>query len=179
MKIDRRVRYTKMVLKNSFVQLLNEKSFDKITVKELCERADVNRGTFYVHYKDQQDLLHQIQKDFLCQAKQLLFSCSNSIEYYEYIKENKDLINCLYHHHLSMDFGVEFSGFVREYLGMELNPMGIEDKGENSVLYDFLEGALIGAIMAWIKNDCALDATQLSKNLKKLYDGTLVNYLKK
>ena len=65
MKIDRRVRYTKMVLKNSFVQLLNEKSFDKITVKELCERADVNRGTFYVHYKDQQDLLHQIQKDFL------------------------------------------------------------------------------------------------------------------
>ena len=49
---DLRVKKTKKALNESFVALLNEKSFDDITVNELCDRAGIRRATFYKHYAD-------------------------------------------------------------------------------------------------------------------------------
>lgn len=56
-KEDRRVKFTKMFLKESLIDLLEEKSIFKITIKEICEKADINRATFYAHYSDQYNLL--------------------------------------------------------------------------------------------------------------------------
>ena len=47
---DRSVEYTKMVIQNSFTRLLKEKPINKITVKEICELADINRSTFYKYH---------------------------------------------------------------------------------------------------------------------------------
>ena len=52
MKQDHRVRLTKLLLREAFLDLLVEKPVAKITVKELCEQANVNRATFYAHYRD-------------------------------------------------------------------------------------------------------------------------------
>lgn len=49
-KENRRVRYTKMVLRQSLLELLEEKPIEKITVSDLCSRADLNRTTFYLFY---------------------------------------------------------------------------------------------------------------------------------
>ena len=49
---DARVRYTRKVLKESLLSLLKEKPINKITVKEVCELAELNRATFYSHYSD-------------------------------------------------------------------------------------------------------------------------------
>ena len=51
-KNDARVRYTQKVLKDSLLQLLEKKPINKITVKEVCELAELNRATFYAHYTD-------------------------------------------------------------------------------------------------------------------------------
>ncbi len=64
-KIDRRKQYTRMVLKDSLLQLLKEKQFSAITVKEICETADINRSTFYAHYADQYELLEKIEKELI------------------------------------------------------------------------------------------------------------------
>ena len=50
--IDRRVMRTKTLLIHSLSTLMKQKNIKDITVKELCELADINRGTFYLHYKD-------------------------------------------------------------------------------------------------------------------------------
>lgn len=50
--MDRRIRKTKKQLKDALLELMKEKSIRDISVKELTENADVNRGTFYLHYKD-------------------------------------------------------------------------------------------------------------------------------
>ena len=73
-KTDRRVKYSKMVIKESFVQLLKEKNISKITIKELCELADVNRATFYAHYTDQYDLLEQIEQELMSGINQYIIS---------------------------------------------------------------------------------------------------------
>ena len=62
-KPDRRVKYTKMVLKQSLLELIANRPISKVTIKEICDLADVNRGTFYKHYSDQYHLLDEIQCD--------------------------------------------------------------------------------------------------------------------
>ena len=68
---DTRVRYTKDILKKSLLELLKNKKIDKITVKELCEKAQINRGTFYLHYSAPNDLLYEIEKDFMANHSEL------------------------------------------------------------------------------------------------------------
>ena len=60
---DRRVKRTKRVLRECLFSLLEEKSIDDITVKELTEAADVNRSTFYFYYNDINDMMMQIQNE--------------------------------------------------------------------------------------------------------------------
>lgn len=62
-KLDRRVRKTKKVLLDCLTELLKEKSINEISVKELTDMADINRGTFYLHYKDVYDMLRKIEDD--------------------------------------------------------------------------------------------------------------------
>lgn len=64
-KLDRRKKYTRRVLKESLLELLKEKPFSAVTVKEICELADVNRSTFYAHYRDQFDLLETIENEII------------------------------------------------------------------------------------------------------------------
>jgi AcrR family transcriptional regulator len=61
--IDRRVKYTKDVLKETLIQLMAENHISKISVKKICEIADVNRSTFYAHYDNPYDLLSQIERE--------------------------------------------------------------------------------------------------------------------
>lgn len=49
---DRRVRKTKQAIQSAFAKLLSEKDIKDITIKELCDKADINKSTFYLHYKD-------------------------------------------------------------------------------------------------------------------------------
>ena len=55
--LDRRVRKSQQAILESFVGLLAEKDFERITMQDIAERADVNRGTVYLHYVDKFDLL--------------------------------------------------------------------------------------------------------------------------
>ncbi|MDL2218953.1 TetR/AcrR family transcriptional regulator [Ruminococcaceae bacterium OttesenSCG-928-O06] len=71
---DQRVRLTKTLLQNAFLELLTEKPVQSVTVKELCQRAGVNRGTFYLHYKDVYDLLEKMEDALLRDLDELLQS---------------------------------------------------------------------------------------------------------
>ncbi len=62
---DARVRYTQKILKESFLKLLKEKPVNKITVKEVCELAGLNRATFYAHYSDCFDLMEKIEQELI------------------------------------------------------------------------------------------------------------------
>ena len=70
--VDRRVRKTKKILRECLTQLLKSKKIQDITVRELTEMADLNRGTFYLHYKDVFDLLEQMEDELLISFSQLL-----------------------------------------------------------------------------------------------------------
>ncbi len=65
MKTDIRTKYTKKVIRECFFDLLKENPLNRITVKAICEKADINRTTFYRYYKDPFDLMEQIENEML------------------------------------------------------------------------------------------------------------------
>ena len=70
-KIDRRRRYTLSVIREAFFALLAEIGFAKMTVADICRRAEINRGTFYLHYEDKFALLDTLIDEALAAAPPL------------------------------------------------------------------------------------------------------------
>ena len=56
-RTDRRVRRTRELLRGALLELIQEKGYDRITVQDILDRADVGRSTFYAHYRDKDELL--------------------------------------------------------------------------------------------------------------------------
>ncbi len=64
---NRRAQLTRKMITGALIELLQTKDLDKISVREICERADVNRSTFYDHYEDIYALMNDIERDFIAQ----------------------------------------------------------------------------------------------------------------
>ena len=100
-KTDARKRYTQMVLKQSLLKLLKEKPVNKITVKEVCELAQLNRATFYAHYSDCFALLESIENELIGAFEQSLryvnsFDVTALIEaIYDMIDQNREACSAL------------------------------------------------------------------------------------
>jgi len=89
--VDRRVRKTRNALTDALIRLMAEKPFKSITVKELTDVADVNRATFYVHYKDIYDMLDQTKQDVRDNASNAIESHKDELEKGEYLGFTHDL----------------------------------------------------------------------------------------
>lgn len=81
-KLDPRVKRTRQLLEQAFMDVLREKGFQTITVQDITERAGVNRATFYAHFDDKYALLdHSIRQGFLQEIqKRMLHSCRFSTD---------------------------------------------------------------------------------------------------
>ena len=97
---DRRAVRTKKAIRTAFLSLLEEKSLNQITVAELSRRADLGRGTFYLHYKDVYDLYEHIEDDLYGELVQIfddsiptdskrLLNFTQAIT--KYMEDNRDL----------------------------------------------------------------------------------------
>lgn len=92
--MDMRVVKSKKCITEAFLEIRAKKELRKITVKEVCEKALVNKSTFYSHYNDIFDLSDKIESE-------MIISIVNSIPHPEYIVENSsgfslELINAFY-----------------------------------------------------------------------------------
>lgn len=80
-KTDRRILRTRRMIMDAFTQLLEEKGFEAITVSDLTEKADINRGTFYQHYKDKYDLLEQSESEIFDGLEKIVINFWNNANY--------------------------------------------------------------------------------------------------
>lgn len=67
-KMDRRTRYTRQAIRDALLELMKQKSFSKVTVTEICKLAEMNRGTFYLHYLDLEDVLDDILTEMMTET---------------------------------------------------------------------------------------------------------------
>lgn len=77
---DLRIKYTKFFIKQAFVDMLKSLPIRKITVKAICEKAEINRSTFYKYYKDVYDLFDQLENEYLEVCVGLAAGSDNSLK---------------------------------------------------------------------------------------------------
>lgn len=156
-KSDRRVRYTKMVLKNALIDLMEEKPISKITIKEICEKADINRGTFYAHYTDQFDLQNQIFEDILIRINEYMDAAPyipGSPEaramltgVFRYASENRRIIKVLISENSTIHLQDEVLQFLvtrRVFEGYPVQPAMAE------YLYNYIAFGCVGLVRKWL-----------------------------
>ena len=71
-KMDRRVRKTRALLLQGLVKMLETHDIQDISVKELTELVDINRGTFYLHYDDIYDMLHKVEDEMFLEFNEIM-----------------------------------------------------------------------------------------------------------
>lgn len=71
-KMDRRVRKTRSLLLQGLIRLMEEKDVKDISVKELADLVDINRGTFYLHYNDIYDMLSKTEDELFVEFNEIL-----------------------------------------------------------------------------------------------------------
>ena len=95
---------TKIDLRNALSQLLLQQNFESITIRELTEKAGINRGTFYLHYVDKQDMFNQLKSELLGELGKLFATSTvnraNFLASLQYIQDNYDFIYAL----MQMDY---------------------------------------------------------------------------
>lgn len=100
-KLDARKRYTQMMLKQSFLKLLQQKPVNRITVKEVCALAQLNRATFYAHYSDCFALKESIENELIVAFEKSLryvnsFDVTALIEaIYDMVEQNQEACRVL------------------------------------------------------------------------------------
>jgi hypothetical protein len=182
---DRRIRKTKKLLRDTLFELMNENSIDNITVKDLTERADLNRGTFYLHYRDIFDLLEQNETEILEEMRKLLVKINPSafIEYnsinkpypplvdlFQWFKDNLSFGKAL----MGSNGGISFLEKIKNIVEKEFykNQYKIQKKDNTPIFseyyYSYIIFGFLGLIKQWFKNDASTPPKEMALILMKI-----------
>ena len=173
-KEDRRVRRTKKLLTQALTQLLQEKQINEITVKELTDLADMNRGTFYLYYKDIFDMLEKIE-DGLFESLDEIVSLHEHddvarqtapilLDLFHFIEDNQEMCRVLLSPHGDMNFLHRLNEVVREKC-LRAWPNIRKEKGEADFdyHYSFVVFGCAGIIRAWVNRNCPESAEKMAE----------------
>ena len=160
--MDRRIKYTQKIIIDTFINLLEKKELNHITVSEICQIADINRATFYRYYLDIYDLLNKIETKFLQELKDAINKedtkrytiTTFSKQLLEVFLKNKDLVRVLFNSKNNAKFLneiLEIAYYHCKTIWQYESPSINDEDIEYATIFIF-NGAL-GIINYWIQND--------------------------
>lgn len=150
-----------MVLKDSLMKLLKEKAISSITIKELCELADINRSTFYAHYSDQYELLNSIEEEFIegmvNTLNQFNFSKEEealqmTVKTLEHIAENRDICQTLLSENSDIHFQKKGMTITQQFIFKNWFSDSNHDRETLEYINLFVVSGMIHVIKNWLEN---------------------------
>ncbi|WP_228550248.1 TetR/AcrR family transcriptional regulator [Salinibacillus xinjiangensis] len=184
-KLDRRKRYTRKVLKESLITLLAEKPISSITVKEICEMADINRSTFYTHYSDHYDLLSKIEEEITADMNKYLSSYSFTLEeesvqmtqkLIEYISKNKFMFQTLLNKNGDPTFEKRLMNIAQRFMMNNWRGVTHLDEVNSRYLSTFVVSGAINVIKDWIENDMDYSPIEMAVMINNFTNYGLSNF---
>jgi AcrR family transcriptional regulator len=179
-KRDRRIARTQQLLSDALMELVVERGYNDITIQEITDRANVSRATFYLHYKDKDELLFSsMEKTYdalvadhmarmpadLTQPQVEEIMCEAGD--YEHVAAYADFYRAM----ISKDGSVGFVLRVMSYLAQAIQPLletqaeqeGTEPKVPVELIAAFCSGAQIGMMRWWLENDLKYTPEQMAR----------------
>ena len=188
---DERVIKTKKLIKTALSELIQEKGFDHVSITDLTQRANINRGTFYLHYQDKYDLLEKFENEvlddintnaenFIKSIKDIDFlgeDFSNEIKpfinkVFTYIKENYIIMKVI----LGPKSDMRFQNKIKKALNILLTEKGWDNYFDSQNTFvskdyfiSYLLSAHIGVIRQWIDSGMNESAENMAEMISKMF----------
>lgn len=188
-KQDRRIRKTKAQLRQGLARLMQQKSINEITVKELVNEVDINRSTFYLHYTDIYDLLEQTEAELKEEIIQIINSKTSACleesmphvtELFTFIADNKEIAKALLGPNGDVAFitqieeiiSIHCMNFFRQYMPKHIS-------ADVNYANAFCITGCVGLIKYWISHEFAETPEHMAKIAYTLVISALKPYLTK
>lgn len=176
---DRRVRKSKTAIKKAFIQLLEDDQIERITIRQISDKADINRGTFYLNYDDKYALLEEMEDEQIADLKKLVdirkvnLAQKTAEEFIEifsnevikkviiHISENIEF----YHAILNLDRTSKIEERITDMILSNINYL----IGENNTVYGvpddyylrYVSGALMSMVKYWVHDENRVSIEEL------------------
>ncbi|MEC0226571.1 TetR/AcrR family transcriptional regulator [Paenibacillus alba] len=186
MNPDLRVIRTKESIRYALVELINEKGFDAITVKDITTRARINRGTFYAHYQDKFDLMTRCEEEIMLDMSRLtkqnypsviaaleidsqtLTPFSFTVSLFEYLQINRGFMKAVLGPRGDLSFQTRLKKFMWETLyGNNPNAFVKEENllVPGQYLAAYMGTAIIGVIQQWLESGAKESPQEMARIL--------------
>lgn len=186
-KVDPRVRRTKKFLRDALIQLLKVKDLSSITVQDIIDKAELTRGTFYLHYRDKQHFLTQSMDETLndlieqVKPKKIEKKCSNPdkfgppvsfLQLFNYIAENSDYFRLMLSDKGFPQFRSHLLKLVQKKIYEDLLSSIVQSDEQlavsKEILISYITSAHIGVICAWLEGGMKFSPEYMATQLTQL-----------
>lgn len=187
-KTDRRILRTKEAINMAFLEVFSEKEFDRITINDISERANVNRGTIYLHYTDKYDLLNRFINDHL---DKMISSCTlakfiqekvdenEAIEalksLFNYVKENFLFFSSMLSSQKTSVFRERLQKTIISSIQEKIDMQGINQGVDKELIEQFTATAFVGTLEWWIMNHMPHSAKYMAEQVWTLFKRNNIN----
>lgn len=176
-KVDRRVLKSQEAIKRAILELMAEKNFDDITIRDISDRANVNRGTIYLHYTDKYDLLDKLIEEHinnlrkLCHtASEMSFKEGNYI-WFEYFADNHLFFSTMLNTKSAAYFRSRFLDLVIQEYGVEVDVNEGKNRGlSEEIILQFFGSAVVGTVEWWFRNGMPIPPRVIAEQTGVLLD---------
>lgn len=176
---DRRIRRTKKAMTKAFAELLLVKPIKNISVREIAELADINRGTFYLHYRDVYDMSEHLQNEIFEKFNEIVEHHEpkkNSkelfpmlVELLELLSENSELVKVLIGKNGDVAFVNKLKQVIREKCFANVQKiMDIKNNEEFNYFYHYIVSGCIGIFSVWLDGGKKESPQEMAEFIRKM-----------
>lgn len=166
---------TARLIKDTFIELYTETYFDKISVKDICQRANISRATFYTYYEDLESLLREIEETLLYDISELLeswryvslknfdyskpFPMIMKINYY--VSKHVRIYRALFGKYSNHGFVLKYNTMVKQSFYQKWLEEGYDDE-KAQIMASMAAGCIIHVNVAWIMGDIRMTPEEIA-----------------
>lgn len=173
-------QYTKNLIREVFVEMLNEQPLDKITVTDIADKCDINRNTFYYHYTDIYEILSEI---FNRELQRVIEEYNETLSWEEsflvavrFALENRKAIYHVYHslrREELEDYIYEVSGNIMIRYIEGVSESNSASSGDKKLIATFYQSALTEMVLRWIDNGMKENPEIIIRRIGQLFNGNI------
>ena len=169
--MDRRTAYTRMIIKQSFLTLLDAHKLEEITVKELCLEANINRATFYRNFKDIYDLFEEIENDLTQEIFPNGSADFDLNQLLEVIYHNQTFYKEFFNNHLQSKLISSITEDLHKSFAIVLKENNVFNEKEYDAYFHFALHGVTGLLKEWISHGCTPSPKEFAPLLIKMCYG--------
>lgn len=178
---------SRRLIVQAFIDLMQEKDLEKITVTDIVKMADINRGTFYAHYQDTRAVIEQIENDIIKKMFEFLgeFQYKNFfqnplpllLKISRYLEDNLEFYRILINSSGAEQFLVKLKRVFVKYMETDSDtPVKLKKSHEFYIRINFFAGGVINLYQVWFRGEMEQSLNDISVEISKLITSSSVSF---